>query len=57
MLQQELSFTEDMSQRTAVSLGSEFREKWVYHAMEIGYVLSQVIFYSNWIYRNVNKFS
>ena len=57
MLRQELSFTWDMFQTTPISIDSEFREKWVYYIMKIGYVLSQVTFDSHWNNRNVNKLS
>ena len=37
------------------SKNSKFREKRVNHIMKIGYVLSQIKFYSLWKYKNVNK--
>ena len=45
----------DMPPTTPIKIDSEFREKWVYHIMKIGYVLSQVTIHSHWNYRNVNK--
>ena len=36
VLRQELLFTLDMSQRTAINIDSEFREKRIYQIIKIG---------------------
>ena len=55
VLRQEMSVTRDMFLRTAIIRNSEFREKRVNHILKVGYMLSQVKFYSHRNYRNINR--